>query len=82
MGLVRIFDPRTASEALVVVAMLEAHEIPAYLRSGHLASVLPGVQIGCYNSQSVLVPEEQPAPSPVVVPERKTPVKVPEEQPA
>jgi len=58
MGLVSIFDPRTASEALVVVAMLEAHEIPAYLRSGHLASVLPGVQIGWYNSQSVLVPEE------------------------
>ena len=58
MGLVSIFDPRTASEALVVVAMLEAHEIPAYLRSGYLASVLPGVQIGAYNSQSVLVPEE------------------------
>lgn len=58
MGLVRIFDPRTASEALVVMAMLEAHEIPAYLRSGHLGSILPGVQVGGYNSQSVLVPEE------------------------
>jgi 8-oxo-dGTP pyrophosphatase MutT (NUDIX family) len=38
--------------------MLEAHEIPAYLHSGHLASVLPGVQIGAYNLQGVMVPEE------------------------
>ena len=58
MGLVRIFNPRTASEAAVVMAMLEAHEIPAHLHNGHLASVLPGVQIGAYNSQSVMVPEE------------------------
>lgn len=58
MGLVRIFNPRTASEAVVVVAMLNAHEIPAYLHNGHLASVLPGVQIGAYNTQSVMVPEE------------------------
>lgn len=58
MGLVRIFTPRTASEAAVVVAMLEAHEIPAYLHSGHLASLLPGVQIWAYNAPGVLVPEE------------------------
>ena len=58
MGLVRVFTPRTASEAAVVVAMLEAHEVPAYLHNGHLASVLPGVQIGAYNAQSVMVPEE------------------------
>jgi len=58
MGLVRIFDPRTASEATVVVAMLNAHDIPAYLHGGHFASVLPGVQIGAYNAQSVMVPEE------------------------
>jgi len=58
MGLVRIFDPRTASEAAVVVAMLRAHEIPAYLHNGFLAGVLPGVTIDAYNSQSVMVPEE------------------------
>jgi 8-oxo-dGTP diphosphatase len=58
MGLVRIFNPRTASEAAVVVAMLQAHEIPAYLHNGYLASVLPGVMINAYNSQSVMVPEE------------------------
>jgi 8-oxo-dGTP diphosphatase len=59
MALVRIFTPRTASEAAVVVAMLEAHEIPALLHNGYLASVLPGVQIGAYNAGSVMVPEER-----------------------
>lgn len=58
MGLVRIFTPRTASEAAVVVALLEAHEIPAYLHNHHLASVLPGILINAYNAQSVMVAEE------------------------
>jgi 8-oxo-dGTP diphosphatase len=59
MALTRIFVPRTASEAAVVVALLEAHEIPAYLHNGHLASVLPGLSVNAYNSQSVMVPEER-----------------------
>jgi len=58
MSLVRILNPRTASEAAVVVAMLQAHEIPAFLHNGHIASVLPGVMIGGYNTQSVMVPDE------------------------
>jgi 8-oxo-dGTP diphosphatase len=58
MSLVRILNPRTASEAAVVVAMLQAHEIPAYLHNGHIASVLPGVMIGGYNTASIMVPEE------------------------
>lgn len=58
MGLVRIFTPRTASEAAVVVALLEAHEVPAYLHNHHLASVLPGILINAYNGQSVMVAEE------------------------
>ena len=58
MGLVRILNPRTASEAAVVMALLRAHEIPAFLHNGHIASVLPGVMVGGYNSQSVMVPEE------------------------
>jgi 8-oxo-dGTP diphosphatase len=58
MGLVRILNPRTASEAAVVVAMLQAHEIPAFLHNGHIASVLPGVMINGCNAQSVMVPEQ------------------------
>lgn len=40
------------------MALLRAHEIPAFLHNGHIASVLPGVMIGGYNTQSVMVPEE------------------------
>ena len=58
MALVRILNPRTASEAAVVMALLRAHEIPAFLHNGHIASVLPGVMVGSYNAQSVMVPQE------------------------
>lgn len=58
MALKRILNPRTASEAAVVMALLRAHEIPAFLHNGHMASVLPGVMVGGYNTQSVMVPEE------------------------
>jgi 8-oxo-dGTP diphosphatase len=58
MALKRILNPRTASEAAVVMALLRAHEIPALLHNGHMASLLPGVMIGGYNTQSIMVPEE------------------------
>jgi len=61
MALVRILNPRTASEAAVVMALLRAHEIPAFLHNGHIASVLPGVMVGSYNAQSVMVPQEHEA---------------------
>lgn len=58
MALVRVFSPRTAPERLVVVAMLEAHGIPTLDHNGHIASLLPGVQIDAYNTASIMVPEE------------------------
>ena len=61
MALVRILNPRTASEAAVVMALLRAHEIPAFLHNGNIASVLPGVMVGSYNTQSVMVPQEHEA---------------------
>jgi 8-oxo-dGTP diphosphatase len=58
MALVRVFTPQSASEQAVVVAMLEAHDIPTLVHNGHLASLLPGVVIQAYNSSSLMVPEE------------------------
>ncbi len=58
MALVRVFTPQSASEQAVVVAMLEAHEIPTLVHNGHMASLLPGVVINAYNSSSIMVPEE------------------------
>ena len=58
MALVRVFTPQSASEQAVVVAMLEAHEIPTLVHNGHMASLLPGVVINAYNSSSIMVPAE------------------------
>jgi 8-oxo-dGTP diphosphatase len=58
MALVRVFTPQSASEQAVVVAMLEAHEVPTLVHNGHIASLLPGVVINAYNSSSIMVPEE------------------------
>jgi hypothetical protein len=61
MALVRVFSPQTESEVAVVTALLEAHEIPVFVHNRNFGSLLPGLQINAYNSQSVMVPEERAA---------------------
>jgi len=58
MAFVNVFSPDTESELAVVVAMLEAHEIPSYTRGRHIGSIYPGFQINAFNTQSIMVPEE------------------------
>jgi len=58
MALVRVFSPQSESEVLVAAALLEAHQIPAFIHNRGIGSILPGVQINAYNTQSILVPEE------------------------
>ena len=59
MALIRVFTPQTESELAVASALLEAHEIPVYVHNRHLGSLLPGLQINAYNTQSLMVPEER-----------------------
>ena len=59
MALVRVFSPESESEVLVAAALLEAHQIPAFIHNRGIGSILPGVQINAYNTQSILVPEEK-----------------------
>lgn len=40
-----------------MVSLLEANEIPCFVHGGHLASVLPGLQIGSYNTATIMVPD-------------------------
>jgi hypothetical protein len=58
MTLVRVFSPQSESEVLVATALLEAHEIPAFVHGRGIGSVWPGLQINGYNTQSIMVPEE------------------------
>jgi hypothetical protein len=56
--LVKVLSPQSEPELAVVRSLLEAHGIPVFVHGRHLGSLLPGLQIGNYNSQSVMVPEE------------------------
>jgi hypothetical protein len=58
MALVRVLSPQSESEIAVVTSLLEAHDIPVFIHGRHLGSLLPGLQIGNYNTQSIMVPEE------------------------
>jgi hypothetical protein len=58
MSLVRVLSPQSESEIAVVTSLLEAHDIPVFVHGRHLGSLLPGIQIGSYNTQSIMVPEE------------------------
>jgi hypothetical protein len=53
-----VFSPQSEPEVLVVASMLEAHGIPAFVHNRGIGSILPGVQINGYNTQSILVTEE------------------------
>jgi hypothetical protein len=59
MALVRVLSPQSESEIAVVTSLLEAHDIPVFIHGRHLGSLLPGLQIGGYNTQSIMVPEER-----------------------
>ena len=58
MTLVRVLSPQSEPELAVVRSLLEAHDIPVFVHGRHLGSLMPGFQIGNYNSQSIMVPEE------------------------
>ncbi len=58
MALVRVLSPQSEPELAVVTSLLEAHDIPVFIHGRQLGSLLPGLQIGNYNTQSIMVPEE------------------------
>ncbi len=61
MAFVQVFSPQSESEVIVVRSLLEAHDIPVFVHGRHFGSLLPGIQIGTANMQSIMVPEERVA---------------------
>ena len=61
MAFVAVFAPRSESEVIVVRSLLEAHDIPVFVHGRNFGSLLPGIQIGSANMQSIMVPEERVA---------------------
>src|SRR5688572_32616443 len=58
MALVRVLFPQSEPEIAVVRSLLEAHDIPVFVHGRQLGSLLPGLQIGNYNTECIMVPEE------------------------
>lgn len=56
--MVPIYSPLTESEASVISSLLEAHEIPFFIRGGAFSRLYPGMQIKDYNIQTFMVPAE------------------------
>jgi Putative prokaryotic signal transducing protein len=63
VALVRLVSPDSDPEIIAIVAMLEAHGIPCYVRGGGFGGLFPGVQINAYNTRDIMIPEEQAAPA-------------------
>jgi hypothetical protein len=61
MSLVAIAWPGSEPESLAMVSLLRANEIPCFVRGGHFASMLPGLQIASYNSPTIMVPGDSTA---------------------
>lgn len=56
MTLVSVATPQTESELAVILCLLEAEDIPAFVHNGGFASLHPGPQIPLYNERRVMVP--------------------------
>ena len=59
MAFVHVFSPKSESEVIVVMSLLEAHDIPVFVHGRHFGSLLPGLQMGSANTPSIMVPEER-----------------------
>ncbi|MGP1716812.1 MAG: hypothetical protein ACTS9Y_06490 [Methylophilus sp.] len=56
--MIPIYTPQTESEVAVISSMLDAYEIPYFIRGGAFSKLYPGLQIKDYNTQTVMVPAE------------------------
>jgi Putative prokaryotic signal transducing protein len=63
VALVRLVSPESEPEIMAIVAMLQGHGIPCYVRGGGFGGLYPGVQINAYNTRDIMIPEEQAAPA-------------------
>lgn len=56
MDLVPVAEPQSESELAVMLSLLEAGNIPAFVQNGGFGGLLPGPQIAAYNARRIVVP--------------------------
>lgn len=57
MPLVRVASPESEPDVALITSALQAADIPHFVHGGGMGGLLPGLQIGSYNTRSVMVPE-------------------------
>lgn len=58
MSLSVVAAPDAESDLVVILSLLEAHDIPTYVHNAGLSGLFPGLQINAFNSRRVMVPTE------------------------
>ncbi|TCV96402.1 hypothetical protein EC912_102753 [Luteibacter rhizovicinus] len=56
MNLVSVAYPHSEPELAVMLCLLEAYGIPAYVQNGGFGGLHPGPQIAMYNTRRIVVP--------------------------
>lgn len=56
MSLTTVANPQTESELVLILSVLEAAEVPAFVHSGGLGGLFPGLEVGSLTSRRVMVP--------------------------
>ncbi len=56
MSLVSVAAARSESDLSIILCLLEAHAIPAYVHNGGFGGLYPGPPIALYNARHVMVP--------------------------
>lgn len=56
MSLTTVANPQTESELVLILSVLEAADVPAYVHSGGLGGLFPGLEVGSLTSRRVMVP--------------------------
>jgi hypothetical protein len=57
MSLVRVASPECEPDVVLISSALQAADIPHYVHCGGFGGLWPGLQVGGYNTRSVMVPE-------------------------
>jgi hypothetical protein len=54
--MIPLYTAQTESEVAVISAMLQAYEVPYFIRGAAFSKLYPGLQIKDYNTQTFMVP--------------------------
>ena len=58
MSFIPVARPQMGAELAVMLSLLEANDIPAYVQNGGMGGLFPGLEIDNVTTRYIMVPEE------------------------